>query len=641
MINSLRFEKIPDYGAPKQRPSWIGFSLAIILIVSGALMFSAAKTDSGIMDELAHIPSGYGYVHELDFRLNPEHPPLLKAMSALPLLLINPNFPTNDYAWTSAVNGQWDMGSNFLYKSGNNADKIIFLSRIFPIILTLLLSLLIFLIAKDLFGAKWALLPTALFALSPSVLAHGHYVTTDIAAAFGVLLATYAFLGNLSGPSRKKLIWAGVAFGIAQLLKFSAVLLGPFFLMLVFFWSLFSLNSNLHSGFGAWLASFFKIFFKKLWMTFLVFLIGVVIVIYPAYFLFTKNYPQARQTADTEYILSSFAGGPPSPGETCNPIRCLAEATIWATKNPATSPLAEYALGALMVTQRAAGGNTNYFLGEISNSGSRSYFPIVFGLKETLPTLLFIVIALGLGTMSIWRGLRDRTKTFGNKMSFYFENNFAQFSFAIFIAFYWFMSMRSPLNIGFRHLMPTIPLFYLLFTSAWKKWSENGKPWLKKTLVAILLIWFFGETAFAAPNFLSYFNEMGGGTSTGYRYVTDSNYDWGQDFLRFKDWAEKKLNGEKIAVDYFGAASPEYYLPGQAVNWWSAKGDPRESGIHWLAVSVNTLEGAFGKPIYYFKRNPADEYKWLSAIYPPNEGMGGVPKPDFKAGTTIFIYRLP
>ena len=250
MINSSRLDEAPGYETPEQKPSWIGFSLAIILIVSGALMLSAAKTDSGIMDELAHIPSGYGYVHELDFRLNPEHPPLLKAMSALPLLLINPTFPINDYAWTSAINGQWDMGSSFLYKSGNDADKIIFVARIFPIILTLLLSLLIFLVARDLFGAKWALLPTALFALSPSVLAHGHYVPTDIAAAFGILLAIYAFLGNLSDPSKKKLLWAGVAFGIAQLLKFSALLLGPLFLMLIFFWSLFSLSSNADLRFG-------------------------------------------------------------------------------------------------------------------------------------------------------------------------------------------------------------------------------------------------------------------------------------------------------------------------------------------------------------------------------------------------------
>ena len=42
-----------------------------------------------------------------------------------------------------------------------------------------------------------ALLPTFLFAFSPTVLAHGHYVTTDIGAAFGTIFAVYFFLKSL------------------------------------------------------------------------------------------------------------------------------------------------------------------------------------------------------------------------------------------------------------------------------------------------------------------------------------------------------------------------------------------------------------------------------------------------------------
>ena len=49
------------------------------------LMFWASRTDSAIDDELAHIPAGYGYVHNLDYRLNPEHPPLVKALAMLPV----------------------------------------------------------------------------------------------------------------------------------------------------------------------------------------------------------------------------------------------------------------------------------------------------------------------------------------------------------------------------------------------------------------------------------------------------------------------------------------------------------------------------------------------------------------------------
>ena len=43
------------------RGAWI--TLALICIASFSLMFWASRTDSAIMDELAHIPAGYGYVH--------------------------------------------------------------------------------------------------------------------------------------------------------------------------------------------------------------------------------------------------------------------------------------------------------------------------------------------------------------------------------------------------------------------------------------------------------------------------------------------------------------------------------------------------------------------------------------------------
>ena len=71
------------------------------------------------------------------------------------------------------------------------------------IILTIIF---IFLLARSLLGDFWALLPTALFALSPTVLAHGHYVTTDMGAAFGVIFATYYFLKYINAPTRKHLV---------------------------------------------------------------------------------------------------------------------------------------------------------------------------------------------------------------------------------------------------------------------------------------------------------------------------------------------------------------------------------------------------------------------------------------------------
>ena len=76
---------------------WAATALVLICITSFGLMLWASHTDSAIDDELAHIPAGYGYVSQLSYDLNPEHPPLMKALAMLPVMMfVNPTFPTNN-----------------------------------------------------------------------------------------------------------------------------------------------------------------------------------------------------------------------------------------------------------------------------------------------------------------------------------------------------------------------------------------------------------------------------------------------------------------------------------------------------------------------------------------------------------------
>lgn len=635
------------------------WALAIICVISFSLMLWASRTDSAIMDELAHIPAGYGYVHNLDYRLNPEHPPLLKALAMLPVLFLNPTFPTQSDAWKNKVNAQWEVGAQFLYQSGNDADAIVRWARIFPMIITLLVVIFIYLLARGLMGNWWALLPATLFALSPTVLAHGHYVTTDVAAAFGIIFATYYFLKFIEIPSRRHLVYAGLAFGVAQITKFSAPFLVPLFVFLMFVLLLRNTITT-WSQTARRVKTFFISLCRRAWQLILIFTIGYVLIVYPVYFLFTVNYPVQKQVSDTQFILGSFADGPAPAGQFCHGLRCLADLDIRMAANPILRPLAEYMLGVLMVIQRSTGGNTVYFMGQVVGTGGWTYFPILFLLKEPIPTLAVVLVALSLSAW--WMVRRDRRQGRGRMQRIldYLGVNFSEFSMVSFIALYWGYSMRSPLNIGLRHLIPTLPFIYILAAGVWKKWVTNiNMPVgtltfatiattmksffggaIKYVILIILIFWLFLETLFAAPHFLSYFNEFGGGTSQGYHYVADSNYDWGQDLLRLRNWVDAHPEVDKIGVDYFGGGSPSYALGKKEVDWWSSKGNPADNGVHWLAVSVNTLEGAIQPLAPGQNRNPEDSYSWLTALRPPAVGMGNVPEPDFRAGTSIFIYHL-
>ncbi len=603
--------------------------LGLILILASAsyLMWNSSTQETATQDELAHIPAGYGYVKYLDYRLNPEHPPLVKVLAALPLTLMNLNFPDKDPSWTSDVNSQWTIGTKFLYESGNDADQILKWTRTGPILLTLLLIILTYFWSKELLGQPWALLPAILVAFSPTVMAHGHYVTTDIGAALGITAAIYFFSKFLLNRSRKNLVLAGLSFGFAQLLKFSAVILIPFFILVVIAIFLFELKRDWQS------TNFldkFKTGFGHFRSLFLVFAVGYLLV-YPVYFVTTINYPMGKQVEDTKILLTSFGGGPTPDGENCRPIRCLAETDIAMAGNPITRAYAQYLLGVLMVGERAMGGNQIYFLGDVKNSGGPLYFPFVFIAKEPLTSLMLMTGGLFILLRKLLQGLLDRKI----RIRDYFVTNLPEMIMGLFVITYLSYSIKSSLNIGLRHLLPIMPFVYILTVSGVKSWfkSNNLKKEIKVGLITLLLGAFVWDNVSAYPFYISYFNDLVG-TDNGWKYVTDSNYDWGQDLKRLADFAKNPPRGEKIdkiAVDYFGGGNPKYYLGEDKVKYWrSSMGDPRESGIKWLAVSINILQGAKGKLYDNLPRTPEDEYRWL----------GDYEHPYARAGKSIFIYKL-
>lgn len=622
-----------------------------VLIIAGFLMFYSSSQESATMDELAHIPAGYAYLKFGDNRLNPEHPPLLKDLSAIPLLFLKLNFPLQSEYWQNYVNGQWDVGRVFLYESGNDADKIIQFARIFPILLTLLTAFLLYLLAKKLFGPYWALLPFIIFSFSPIVLAHGHYVTTDLAATFGAILIFLFVIPKITQPTPRNLIIAGVFLGIAQLCKYSLLIFYPLLIFYIILWQIIQIIQQKRNGI---VLSPLKEIFKSLGNLIIVFIISF-ILIYLVYLPQNINYPQSKQISDTKEILNSFAGGPDPELKTCytwtgsiiRQFRCFAEINILLTQNKFLKPFAQYLLGALMVVQRSSSGNTGYFLGMVSASGWHYYFPIVFLIKEPIPSIIFIFFAIFLAIKSfILATIKNiQNKIWWDKLINWLNQNFLIFSLLIFIIFYWASSIISPLNIGYRHLMISLPPIFLLATYEIKKWwwGKNLSPQnilinllfsfrniknmvLKTLLLFILLLWYIIETIIISPHFIAYFNEFVGGPNNGYKYVVDSNLDWGQDLKRLAKFVER--NGiEKIKVDYFGGGSPAYYLKDKYEPYWSAKGEP-EAGS-WLAVSLSFLQTAQGQPVPGFERKFEDSYSWLK-----NK------KPAAKIGYSIVVYKF-
>jgi hypothetical protein len=131
-----------------------------------------------------------------------------------------------------------------------------------------------------------------------------------------------------------------------------------------------------------------------------------------------------------------------------------------------------------------------------------------------------------------------------------------------------------------------------------------------------------------APHHLAYFNEFVGGPDQGYRYLSDSNLDWGQDLKGVKAYIDEKEIAT-IYLSYFGTASPSYYgiryqyvPPGYNLEWPQPSDKVPESELRKiLAISVFNLQDVYhpDKPLF----------RWLWRR-----------EPVAKIGYSIFVYDL-
>ncbi|MSR76158.1 MAG: phospholipid carrier-dependent glycosyltransferase [Candidatus Ryanbacteria bacterium] len=596
----------------------------LVLALGFFLAFTSSWNESAIFDETAHIGAGYSYVTQRDMRLNPEHPPLVKDLAGLPLAFLDLKFPLDTKGWDQMINGQWDQGGEFIFSFGNDADLILRAAR-FPImLLALLTGIFIFCWTERQFGSIAALLATFFWALSPTVIAHSRYVTTDIAASFGFLIGIAVFVWFIKTPTTRRIVTLGIVFGITQVLKFSLFLLIPIYIVLAGMWLLVTHRGRI------------KDFFKNAFVLYLkigcAFVIGAG-VIWTIYLWHVWDYPQERQLRDAQTLVGTFRP------------QAIAKLDYWLIEHRATRPLGQYLLGVMMVTQRTAGGNSAYFWGEVSADGWAAYFPTVYLLKETLALHIFAILALGL---SLLRIMRARSKSLSSIRA-WIHTHFAVFASIFFVAFYWASSIANPLNIGVRHVLPTFPFIYILTARQLALWILPGtviaknkisliyqsliRPLPKILFAALMLIWMGSATISSWPHYLSYYNELAGGTHNGWYFATDSNYDWGQDLKRLRDFALANPD-EKIYLHYFGGsaagdAAQRYWLGNQFSPWYSSFGPPPSGSI--FAISINELAGKWAKPIGGFPAgDPKDAYPWLRGL-----------QPFGRAGTAIFLYRMP
>lgn len=207
----------------------------LIIVVLGILFFIqgylSQNSKSLTWDEPVFLASGYTYLTRNDFRLNPEAPPLMQQLAALPLLFLDLNVPgRNDPSWRTG--DHFGFARSFIDMNANRIETITTLARLPILIIGAAFIVLFGSWGFKLFGPWPALGATTLAACSPNLLAHARLSTTDFGCAALMFAAVYACWAALDNGRRRAWAICGLTTGLALLTKYTALLLGPIIVIL-------------------------------------------------------------------------------------------------------------------------------------------------------------------------------------------------------------------------------------------------------------------------------------------------------------------------------------------------------------------------------------------------------------------------
>ncbi len=169
-------------------PARRGAILAVVpLLLSLALASRTAFRESCTVDEFGNLPLAAAYWRgDGNLHIDRGNPPLTRWIQGIPLLAARPSLGTSP-AELDSIRTSWDLGYRFEDAHRRDYHRLLVRARTGTLALLLVAVAGVFVLARDLWGARPALAAATLAAVCPNLLAHGRLVTPDVGlAAFGV-----------------------------------------------------------------------------------------------------------------------------------------------------------------------------------------------------------------------------------------------------------------------------------------------------------------------------------------------------------------------------------------------------------------------------------------------------------------------
>jgi len=374
-------------------------------------------------------------------------------------------------------------------------------ARLMTTFFSILVAFMVFHWSRKLYGFVPALISLGLYVFDPNIIAHSQLVTTDIYVTGMILFCCY-WLWKFAGSRKWQdgLIFAAML-GLAQLAKYTAVSLYPLFAiaLLVHDWPRLR-EGYVNGGRRQVMREAGR------YVTYAVVAAVVSVVIINMGFLFNRSFTPLNNYAFRSHLFKSVNLSIPVP----TPYPYL-EGLDW-----------------IMFKERTGVGfGRVYLFGETrEGKGFAGYYIAASLLKVPIATQIVLIAAL-----VFYFADKKRRQSF-------WKNEWFLLGLVLFYTIYFNFLYHT--QIGIRYYLIVFPLLYVFAGGLFEKWQSFSR--VQKGLSFTLALYLIVSVLSYYPNYLAYFNEIVWDRKMAYKYLADSNLDWGQDYFVLKDYRAHHRN---------------------------------------------------------------------------------------------------
>jgi Dolichyl-phosphate-mannose-protein mannosyltransferase len=572
-----------------------GRIVVFALLATHALLLTySLRHQFATRNEVAHVPAGLSTWHTGTFTLYRVNPPLWRMLAVLPVLLAHPNTDFEDLSDAPGLRQEWNVARRFADANALNYMHLICLARLAGTVWSLLGGWLVYRWAGELYGRRAGLLGLTLWCFAPNILAHAQLVTPDMPATVAGLAATYAFWRYLRRGTWPAALLAGLLLGVAQLTKFTLLVLYPV-------WALLGLLYYFDSNNRAWRAVPLRMRAAQ----------GLCLALLSVLVINVGYAFDGTGTPLGEYqFVSSLLNGIPAEhaGGRDTPAVGNRFHDTWVSGVPIPLP-ADYVSGIDEQRRDFEGHMPPSFLaGEWRQGGWWYYYLYALAVKVPLGTLLLVLWSLVLFVLR-----RPANARFLDELTLWLP------ALVVLVL----VSSQTGFSHHMRYVLPLFP--FVLIAASKLAYYLQATRWKRGLVVVALLLWSLGSSLAVYPHSLSYFNELAGGPDNGHRHLLNSNIDWGQDLLYLKEWVESHPEAASLGLAYYNCI--DYRVCGAE---FATVPPAPPSGMTPEATGnaqVGPHPGYFAVDLHSLKADPS--YKYFERF-----------QPIAKAGYSIFIFHI-